>query len=218
MLHMISLCKIFFSFLCEMFGHASPAVSRRHSQLSSWRSWICCHTLVFVSLSLSFPPSLPLSRTAPLAVPRPPVDVPSSGWRGVDGPQLIPPLLREQSWALHPHQAFLLFCLALGEWYLWPLTSDLFLPAHSLISLVSILPSLTFFHSSCNVKRSDWPRDLVRGSHWKSIWTSVLVCVHVLLTVSCLKSAFEFFFLFLYFRIIKRFTSLEFTKLLFYSK
>ncbi|XDV38165.1 hypothetical protein PO909_007632 [Leuciscus waleckii] len=61
---------------------------------------------------------------APLAVPRPPVDVPSSGWRGVDGPRLIPPLLRDQSWALHPHQAFLLFCLALGprdvsvEWHI----------------------------------------------------------------------------------------------------
>ncbi|KAG1932179.1 semaphorin-4D [Pimephales promelas] len=60
----------------------------------------------------------------PLAVPHPPVDVPSSGWRGVDGPRLIPPLLREQSWALHPHQAFLLFCLALGprdvsvEWHM----------------------------------------------------------------------------------------------------
>ncbi|RXN12514.1 semaphorin-4D isoform X3 [Labeo rohita] len=37
---------------------------------------------------------------------------------------MIPPLLREQSWSVHPHQAFLLFCLALGprdvsvEWHI----------------------------------------------------------------------------------------------------
>ncbi|XP_077089630.1 semaphorin-4D isoform X4 [Siphateles boraxobius] len=80
------------------------------------------------SRSAQRPPSVSRDPTpapeAPLAVPRPPVDVPSSGWRGVDGPRLIPPLLRDQSWALHPHQAFLLFCLALGprdvsvEWHM----------------------------------------------------------------------------------------------------
>ncbi|KAK9954948.1 hypothetical protein ABG768_014861 [Culter alburnus] len=83
-----------------------------------------------------------MSKHSSLAVPPPPVDVPSlptSGGRpsvlpssssssssssSVAGPRLIPPLLREQSWAVHPHQAFLLFCLALGprdvsvEWHI----------------------------------------------------------------------------------------------------
>ncbi|XP_067279810.1 semaphorin-4D isoform X4 [Pseudorasbora parva] len=88
------------------------------------------------SISARRPQSATWDATTPaeasLAVPPPPVDVPPlptsggrpsvlpssssssfSGWRGVEGPQLIPPLLREQSRAVHPHQAFLLFCLAL---------------------------------------------------------------------------------------------------------
>ncbi|XP_062867282.1 semaphorin-4D isoform X2 [Trichomycterus rosablanca] len=33
------------------------------------------------------------------------------------GARLLPPLLSEQSWGVNAHQAFLLFCLALGEWH-----------------------------------------------------------------------------------------------------
>ncbi|KAG7320764.1 hypothetical protein KOW79_015179 [Hemibagrus wyckioides] len=46
-------------------------------------------------------------------------------WRGLEGggARLLPPLLSEQSWGVHSHQAFLLFCLAVGpgdvslQWY-----------------------------------------------------------------------------------------------------
>ena len=33
--------------------------------------------------------------------------------------RLLPPLLKDQAWGVHAHEAFLLFCLALGEWCLW---------------------------------------------------------------------------------------------------
>uniref|UniRef100_A0A673MJZ6 Semaphorin-4D-like n=1 Tax=Sinocyclocheilus rhinocerous TaxID=307959 RepID=A0A673MJZ6_9TELE len=83
------------------------------------------HTLVFVSL-----PPFPVSCSASWAVPPSPPSLPgssssssSSSW-SLAGARLIPPLLREQSWSVHPHQAFLLFCLALGprdvsvEWHI----------------------------------------------------------------------------------------------------
>ncbi|XP_067232638.1 semaphorin-4D isoform X3 [Chanodichthys erythropterus] len=82
------------------------------------------------SISARRPQSVTRDLTTPaeasLAVPPPPVDVPSlpTSSSSVAGPRLIPPLLREQSWAVHPHQAFLLFCLALGprdvsvEWHI----------------------------------------------------------------------------------------------------
>ncbi|XP_046723388.1 semaphorin-4D isoform X4 [Silurus meridionalis] len=40
----------------------------------------------------------------------------SSVWRGLEGggARLLPPLLSEQSWGVHSHQAFFLFCLAVG--------------------------------------------------------------------------------------------------------
>uniref|UniRef100_A0A8C1Z938 Semaphorin 4D n=2 Tax=Cyprinus carpio TaxID=7962 RepID=A0A8C1Z938_CYPCA len=61
------------------------------------------------------PPSLPGSSSSSSSS--------SSSW-SLAGARLIPPLLREQSWSVHPHQAFLLFCLALGprdvsvEWHI----------------------------------------------------------------------------------------------------
>lgn len=92
--------------LCALFGCSFPA----------WRFWISCPPLILSTLFLP----LPLSCTASPAEPR---SVPSSS--SLAGARLIPPLLREQSWSVHPHQAFLLFCLAVGECCLWPLTSDL---------------------------------------------------------------------------------------------
>ncbi|XP_051961822.1 semaphorin-4D-like isoform X2 [Xyrauchen texanus] len=65
--------------------------------------------------TLTVPPfpvdSLPSSSGHPSVFPS---SSSSSPWSGLEGAHLIPPLLREQSWGLHPHQAFLLFCLALG--------------------------------------------------------------------------------------------------------
>lgn len=47
----------------------------------------------------------------------------SSASRAVDGREaevrLLPPLLKDQAWGVHSQEAFLLFCLALGEWSLW---------------------------------------------------------------------------------------------------
>lgn len=44
----------------------------------------------------------------------------SSASRAVDGREaevrLLPPLLKDQAWGVHSQEAFLLFCLALGEW------------------------------------------------------------------------------------------------------
>lgn len=34
--------------------------------------------------------------------------------------RLLPPLLKDQAWGVHAQEAFLLFCLALGEWFLNP--------------------------------------------------------------------------------------------------
>lgn len=33
--------------------------------------------------------------------------------------RLLPPLLKDQAWGVHAQEAFMLFCLALGEWCLW---------------------------------------------------------------------------------------------------
>ncbi|XP_016295526.1 uncharacterized protein LOC107653346 [Sinocyclocheilus anshuiensis] len=68
------------------------------------------------------PPPPPPSWAVPPSPPSLPSSVPSSS--SLAGARLIPPLLREQSWSVHPHQAFLLFCLALGprdvsvEWHI----------------------------------------------------------------------------------------------------
>lgn len=32
--------------------------------------------------------------------------------------RLLPPLLKDQAWGVHAQEAFMLFCLALGEWCL----------------------------------------------------------------------------------------------------
>lgn len=77
---------------------------------SSFSSSSSCVSLLMCSVS---PP--PLS-----APPLPPPLPPSAAVDG--GVSLVPPLLSQQSWTLHTHQAFLLFCLAVGECCLWPLT------------------------------------------------------------------------------------------------
>ncbi|TRZ01958.1 hypothetical protein DNTS_004042 [Danionella cerebrum] len=46
--------------------------------------------------------------------PFPPVDEASLSSASAAGASLLPPLLHHQSWSLHPHQSFLLLCLALG--------------------------------------------------------------------------------------------------------
>lgn len=33
--------------------------------------------------------------------------------------RLLPPLLKDQAWGVHAQEAFMLFCLALGEWCHW---------------------------------------------------------------------------------------------------
>nr|XP_055035820.1 semaphorin-4D isoform X2 [Misgurnus anguillicaudatus] len=53
-------------------------------------------------------PSLPTSCSHPSLLPS--SSSSSSLWRA----HLLPPLLMDQTWGVHPHQAFLLFCLALG--------------------------------------------------------------------------------------------------------
>ncbi|XP_057215994.1 semaphorin-4D isoform X2 [Triplophysa rosa] len=72
---------------------------------------------VLTEVSLAVPPhspvdtsSLPTSCGRPSLLPSSSSSSSSSVWRA----HLLPPLLMDQSWGVHPHQAFLLFCLALG--------------------------------------------------------------------------------------------------------
>ncbi|KAI7796285.1 putative semaphorin-4D, partial [Triplophysa rosa] len=72
---------------------------------------------VSCTVSLAVPPhspvdtsSLPTSCGRPSLLPSSSSSSSSSVWRA----HLLPPLLMDQSWGVHPHQAFLLFCLALG--------------------------------------------------------------------------------------------------------
>ncbi|XP_035383032.1 uncharacterized protein LOC118241550 [Electrophorus electricus] len=84
------------------------------SLLPSFYSSPCtvCSSVLSSPVDSSPPPAsgggLSVSRSSPAFA--------ASAWGGVEGggARLLPPLLQEQSWGVCSHQAFLLFCLALG--------------------------------------------------------------------------------------------------------
>lgn len=118
---------------------ASPPVSVCFTHLSY------CLAVVLRELSfLSFgsPHLLPLSLTAASSAvpPLSPVDTSSSLSTSGSSPSLppsstsseglgvclLPPSLQDQAWGVQAQEAFLLFCLALGEWcLLWPMCVSL---------------------------------------------------------------------------------------------
>lgn len=121
--------NIFFIVVCSYVYLLQPFYVKARTLLSLSPSLHVIHLFrVPIFLKLVFFSSLALTASSPVDT-SPSSDLPSSSspsftpssssntnLHGVEAEvRLLPPLLKDQAWGVHAQEAFLLFCLALGE-------------------------------------------------------------------------------------------------------